>query len=636
MIISLAFPFLILSAAALSAQPAPALDIVPRPVSANPQAGSFRFAARTVVLYPAGNEDLRGVAEYLSLRLAEATGKRPAVRAGSAMRGAVILRLEGAVAKPGDERYRMVVTPESVIISAPNPAGVFWGVQTLRQMLAAGGKKRVTAIPGAVIEDAPRYPWRGISFDSARHFVSKDMVKRYIDLLAYHKMNVFHWHLTDDQGWRIEIKKYPRLTEIGAWRDEFGERHGGFYTQDDIREVVAYAKSRFVMVVPEIEMPGHATAALAAYPEFSCTGEPLTVEPKWGVFPNLFCAGKEETFTFLENVLLEVAALFPSPYLHIGGDEAAKDKWKICPLCQKRIKDEGLADEAALQGYFSRRMDAFIRSIGRTMIGWDEILEGKPSQTAIVESWRGMEGALEGAAAGHQIISAPSGFVYFDYPELNERAHISWMPVVPIERTYSFEATPKGLTTDQASFILGGECTIWTEHIREYELDYKLFPRMCAFSETVWTSGERRDWSDFSRRMDTHRKRLAALGVDYFTPSKLVGSWKAGEVPEAGKTLEFDVTKFIAAPGYYRFTVRHDEGANGVAIERAVLAVDGREISADAHPAKSSTKWNEFQNYRLIVEEVRKGAPYTIRITLRAEGGADTKGSVWVHFFRAK
>jgi hexosaminidase len=606
-------------------------------VSVIPKTGEFRFDQEEYfVLSPDGNAELKKIAEYAAPLFAAATGKKFAVRAGDKSKYAVILLLENKGSKPDDERYQLMVTPFNAIIRAPNPTGIFHGVQTLRQMLDAGGKSRPASIPAAVIEDAPRYPWRGISFDCARHFVSKEMVKRYIELLAYHKMNVFHWHLTDDQGWRIEIKKYPRLTEIGAWRDEFGERHGGFYTQDDIREVVAYAKSRYVTVVPEIEMPGHATSALAAYPEFSCTGEPLTVEPVWGVFPNLFCAGKEETFTFLEDVLREVAALFPSPYLHIGGDEAAKDKWKICPRCQKRIKDEGLADEAALQGYFSRRMDTFIHSIGRTMIGWDEILEGKPSPTAIVESWRGMEGAVEGASAGHQIISAPSGFVYFDYPELDEHAHISWMRVTDLAKTYSFEATPKELTPAQASFILGGECAIWTEHIREYELDYKLFPRLCAFCETVWTPGERRDWSDFSRRMETHCKRLAALGVDYFTPSSPVGSWMKGEVTEAGKTLEFNVSRFIRKPGVYRFIVRHDEGANGVAIERAALIIGGSEASVDTHPARSSTKRSEFQTYRLRVGEIRKGAPCLLRVTLRASGGADTKGSVLVRYFREK
>jgi hexosaminidase len=462
------------------AQSSPAYDIVPHPASLTPRPGAFDVTAKTVILYPAGSAEMRDLAQYLSDRLAESTGKRLAAREGGSGANAIVLALTGGGAET-DESYSLNVAPTGITISAPRPAGVFYGVQSLRQMAAAGGKRNAK-IPAVSIQDAPRYSWRGMSFDCARHFVSKEMVKRYIDLLAYHKMNVFHWHLTDDQGWRIEIKKYPKLTGVGAWRDEYGVRHGGFYTQEDAREVVAYARSRYITVVPEIEMPGHGTAALAAYPELSCTGEQLVVKPEWGVFSNLFCAGKEGTFTFLEDVLKEVMAVFPSPCIHIGGDEADKSKWKTCPLCQKRIRDEGLADEEALQGWFSRRMDTFIRSQGRIMIGWDEILAGKPSQTAIVESWRGMQGAVEGAAAGHRIISAPSDQVYFDYAPIDERIHTWWMPIVPVETTYAFQATPKELTAEQAGAIMGAECAIWTERVREYELDYKIFPRLGAFS----------------------------------------------------------------------------------------------------------------------------------------------------------
>ncbi len=624
-----------LSAFMVRAAGSPALDIVPRPAKVTPGTGVFNLAGQSfAVLHPAGNTEMKDIAVYAAGWLAKSTGKKFAARPGDTGTRAVILRLDGSGAKPDDESYTLVVTGESIVISAPNPAGVFHGVQTLRQMLDAGGKKKASSIPAVVIEDAPRYPWRGISFDCARHFVSKDMVKRYIDLLAYHKMNVFHWHLTDDQGWRIEIKKYPKLTGAGAWRDEFGRRHGGFYTQDDVREVVAYAKSRYITVVPEIEMPGHATAAFAAYPEFSCTGERLTPKPEWGVFSNLFCAGKEETFGFLEDVIREVAGLFPSQYIHIGGDEAAKDKWKACPLCQKRIKDEGLKDEAALQGYFTRRMDAFIRSIGRTMIGWDEILEGKPDPTAVVESWRGMEGAVEGAAAGHRIISAPSGQVYFDYPPVDEKLHTWWMPVVPMEKTYAFEATPKELTPAQAASIMGAECAIWTEYARQYELDYKIFPRLCAFSETVWTPADGRDWTGFSRRMKTHDVRLASLGVDFFTPADLVGGWTADKVTASPGTVEWDVTKFITKPGHYRFTFRHEEGANGVAVESAALVQGGREVWSDAHPSRTTAKRNEFQNYYMDVAKVVKGAPYILRASMKTDGGPDTKGSVIVRYFR--
>ena len=646
---SIVFAFLILFTllpfrGVIMAQSSPAYDIVPRPVVLLPAPGEFTITAKTAILYPSGSVEMKNMAQYLSDRLFESTGKRLAIREGSLETNAIVLIFTPGNPENYDESYTLGVSASGITIGATKPEGIFQGIQSLRQMLASAGKGTMK-VPAVIIADGPRYPWRGISFDCARHFVSKEMVKRYIDLLAYHKMNVFHWHLTDDQGWRIEIKKYPKLTTVGAWRDEYGVKHGGFYTQDEAREVVAYAKSRYITVVPEIEMPGHGTAALAAYPELSCTGEQLTIRPEWGVFPNLFCAGKEGTFTFLEDVLTEVMAIFPSQYIHIGGDEAAKDNWKTCPLCQKRMKDEGLADEEALQGWFSRRMDTFIRSKGRTMIGWDEILAGKPSTTAIVESWRGMQGAVEGAAAGHRIISAPSDQVYFDYPPVNEKIQAWWMPVVPMETTYAFQATPKELTPEQANAIMGAECAIWTERVREYELDYKIFPRLCAFSETVWTPEktmltpipeELRDWTDFSRRMTTHSARLKAMGVDLFSMSSLVGNWDSGKVGAIANDVEWNVTKFITKPGYYRFTLRHDTGLNGVKIESAALMRDGREIANDTHPGLTGDKKNEDQNYYFRVNPSDFGKKIVLRARMSADGGADTAGSVLVRYFAGK
>ncbi len=621
---------------AVMAQTSPALNIVPRPVLVRAQEGTFTITGKTAILYSAGSAEMKEMAEYLADRLAESTGKRLSIREGADGGNVIVLKLNGCgEVDKTDEGYCLNAGPERIVIAAPKPAGVFYGIQTLRQMLDAGGTG-AAKVPGVYISDFPRYGWRGISFDCARHFHSKEAVKRYIDLLAYHKMNVFHWHLTDDQGWRIEIQKYPKLTSVGAWRDEFGRRHGGFYTRDDVREVVAYARSRYIEVVPEIEMPGHATAAIAAYPELSCDGQQLTIKPEWGVFPNLFCAGKEETFAFLEDVLREVAELFPSRYIHIGGDEAAKDKWKVCPHCQKRIRDEGLKDEEALQGYFSRRMDTFVRSLGKTLIGWDEILEGKPSQTAVVESWRGMEGAVEGAAEGHRIIAAPEQTNYFDYPMLDERSHIWWMRTTSLEKAYSFEATPKKLTPEQASFIMGAECAIWSEYARDFELDYKIFPRLCAFSETVWTPGDLRNWDDFSRRMETQLTRLDRLGVDYFTPAFFAGKWTPAQVSGDKKTLEWDLSGFITKPGHYRFTIRHDEGKDGVSVESAALLRDGRAVWSDNHPARTSARRNEFQNYYMDVAKVESGKPYTLKVILTAEGGGDTAGSVWVRYFADK
>ena len=340
--------------------------------------------------------------------------------------------------------------------------------------------------------------------------MTKDFIKRYIDLLAYYKFDVFHWHLTDDQGWRIEIKKYPKLTQIGAWRKEAdGTVYGGFYSQDDIKDVVAYAQSRFITVVPEIEMPGHCTASLAAYPENSCTGGPFAVGIRWGVYKDVYCAGKESTFTFLENVLTEVMDLFPSHYIHIGGDEVPKDRWKVCPFCQKRIKDEGLKDEEGLQSYFMKRIEKFVESRGREVIGWDEILEGGLGPDATVQSWRGIDGAIQAAQSQHNTIVSPEGYTY-----LNRSAD-----ELGIDTVYSFDPVPKGLSVDESRYVLGTEANMWSEQAPQETIDSKLFPRILALSEIAWTQPQKKNYDDFHKRLEIEYDRLAYLGVN-FGPEK--------------------------------------------------------------------------------------------------------------------
>ena len=385
------------------------LGLVPKPVSVHASAGSLKskpggdgiliargFAVRTDTIIQVVSPDAADIqiARFLAEKINAPTGYKLKVGepgAGSDSNRIVLVR-RGDEAM-GAEGYRLEVTEKAVRIEAYQPAGLFYGVQTLRQLLPeeieAPDKQQAPlggwTVPSVTIEDKPRFPWRGMLLDCGRHFMDKEFVKRYVDLLAYHKMNRLHWHLTEDQGWRIEIKKYPKLTEVGAWREyEDGTVYGGFYTQDDVREIVAYAKSRFVTVVPEIEMPGHSVAALAAYPEFSCTGGPFEVETQWGVHKDVYCAGNDRTFKFLEDVLEEVMTLFDSPYIHIGGDECPKDRWKQCPKCQGRIKVEGLKDEHELQSYFIKRMERFLSSKGRRLIGWDEILEGGLAPAATV------------------------------------------------------------------------------------------------------------------------------------------------------------------------------------------------------------------------------------------------------------
>jgi hexosaminidase len=334
--------------------------------------------------------------------------------------------------------------------------------------------------------------------------MSVDFIKKYIDALAYYKMNVLHWHLTEDQGWRIQIDKYPLLTEIGAWRNEKdGAKYGGFYTKDQIREIVAYATARHIVIIPEIELPGHSSAAIAAYPALSCTHAPIQVENDWGVFKDIYCAGDEYTFEFLENVLSEVCELFPSPYIHIGGDEAPKFRWEQCEKCQKRIKQEKLKDEAELQTYFIERIALFLHGKGKRIIGWDEILEGGIPADAMIQSWRGMEGGEHAAKAGHNVVMSPTSHCYFDYG----------LSSTDMEEVYNFNPIPASLTVAESKFIRGGECNMWTEHAPQEKVDGKVFPRMLALAEVLWTYPEQRNYTEFDKRVQNHYSRLRAMNI---------------------------------------------------------------------------------------------------------------------------
>ena len=385
----------------------------------------------------------------------------------------------------GDEGYQLEVTPSQIVMHAPKPAGLYYGTQTVRQILAN------PAVPSLRIRDEPRFGWRGFMLDEARHFFGKEFVKGFIDLLALHKLNVFHWHLTDDQGWRIEIEKYPRLTAAGP-----------FYTQNDIREVVAYAASRFVTVVPEIEMPGHCTAALAAYPQLSCSGGPFEVATRWGVFEDVYCAGNDETFEFLEGVLGEVLALFPSEFIHIGGDECPKTRWRACAKCQAHIRTEGLRDEDELQSYFIRRIERFLHARDRRLVGWDEILEGSLAPHATVMSWRGMNGAIAAARAGHDAIATPNTHCYLDYS--HEK--------ISLEKVYSFEPIPSELAAEHHNHILGVQANMWTELTpTPADVERQVWPRLCALAEVAWSPTERHDFADFSARLTAHRHQPFAV-----------------------------------------------------------------------------------------------------------------------------
>ncbi len=396
------------------------------------------------------------------------------------------------------EGYLLTVTEDTIFIKADSVPGVFYGFMTFYQLIDWG--KPYIKLQCMNIEDYPNFLWRGMHFDVSRHFFSIDFIKKYIDMMALYKLNKFHWHLTDDHGWRIEIKRYPKLTEIGSYRIEHDTLYGGFYSQNEIKEVIEYAKRKCIEVIPEIEMPGHSLAALASYPQYSCTGGPFSVPTTWGIFKDVYCAGNDSTFMFLENILSEVMELFPSKYIHIGGDEVPKDRWHYCPKCQQRIKDENLADEHELQSYFIKRIENFVNSKGKYIIGWDEILEGGLADNAIVQSWRGINGGIEAANNNHYVIMSPINYLYFNMEE-NDNS---------LQHIYNFNPVPPELPIDKVKYILGGEACLWTEYVASNQkAEYQLFPRLLALSEILWTPEESKDYNDFYNRVLYHFNYLS-------------------------------------------------------------------------------------------------------------------------------
>ncbi|MEI5103248.1 beta-N-acetylhexosaminidase [Streptomyces sp. PmtG] len=455
--------------------------------------------------------------------------------------GGIALRVDESLAP---EAYRLTVTGEGAEIRGGSPAGVFWGAQTLRQLLGPEAFRRAPVagdaaltLPGGVVEDAPRFGWRGMMLDVARHFMPKEGVLRYLDLLAAHKLNVFHFHLTDDQGWRLEIKRYPKLTEVGAWRSrtKWGHRqsdlwdekpHGGYYTQDDIREIVAYAAARHITVVPEIDVPGHSQAAIAAYPELGNADvidtNALSVWDNWGVTPNVL-APTEDTLRFYEGVFEEVLELFPSTFIHVGGDECPKEQWKDSRAVQERIEQLGVSNEDELQSWFIRHFDKWLSARGRRLIGWDEILEGGLAEGAAVSSWRGYSGGIAAAQAGHDVVMCPEQHVYLDHRQhggADEPVPIGW--VRSLEDVYRFEPVPDQLTAAETGRVLGTQANVWTEVMESHaRVDYQVFPRLAAFSEVAWSAlpaPAERDFTAFEERMTAHYARLDALGVEYRPP----------------------------------------------------------------------------------------------------------------------
>ncbi len=509
---------------ALVARPAPAQDfrtippLIPRPETIKLIEGAQLTLTRQFTIFvPDDSPADRAVGEYLAQLVEEHVGVKLQVKGANrldAAPGSIFLFSSPADKELGDEGYELTIRTNSVIVSAARPAGLFYGVQTLRQLLPAdpraapGGEAR---LPCLRILDRPKYPWRGLMLDCSRHFMSPDFVKRTLDLMAYHKLNRFHWHLTDSPGWRLPIAKYPKLTEIGAARDfDSNQREPAFYSKDDVREILAYAKARHITVVPEIEMPGHCDAALAAYPQLACAGG-----------PGAFCAGNEETFAFLTDVLDETAEMFPeSPVIHIGGDERPKDTWNKCPKCQARMNELNLATEYELQTWFMRRITGHLKTKNRRAMTW-AVTQTDPydpkdmsnvGNDAIVQNWHG--GAAFAAKRGWDVVNSDNRFTYFDYPTQPDPTKPKWMPVLDLEKAYAFEPAPAGLSPEESKRILGGEACLWTEYVPQERVDAQLFPRILALSEVVWSQGRKTEFRDFARRVEAHMARLKQMGVD--------------------------------------------------------------------------------------------------------------------------
>ncbi|MGA2823276.1 MAG: glycoside hydrolase family 20 protein [Bacteroidales bacterium] len=518
------------------------VSIIPKPVKLKMGTGSFFISDRTALLFNAGDEEAMNTARLFAGHLQMAGG--PVLTALGVTRNyRNIPGIIFSIKKDGHipaEGYVLTVSKNNIIIEGGSGAGLFYGMQTLLQLLPPEifASKMLQpgnnwSIPCLAIRDHPRFPYRGMHLDVSRHFFPKEFILKYIDLIASFKLNTFHWHLTDDNGWRIEIKKYPKLMETAAWHvdrenlpwaerpsQQAGERanYGGYYTQDEIREVVEYAKKRYVTIIPEIEMPAHSVEVLAAYPQFSCTGGPFTVPPG-SYWPNtdILCAGNDSTFTFLEDVLTEVISLFPSKYIHIGGDEAAKTRWKECPKCQARIRAEGLKDEKELQSYFIKRIEKFLVSKDRKLIGWDEILEGGLAPEATVMSWRGLEGGIAAASQGHDVVMTPGSFCYFDHYQANPKTEPKAIGgYTTLKKVYSYDPVPGELTKEQSKFILGAQGNVWTEYIPTPEYaEYMAIPRMIALAEVDWTPKNLKKWNNFRSRLEPEFRRLDFLHVNY-------------------------------------------------------------------------------------------------------------------------
>ena len=504
------------------------LDVIPQPqeIVLARDTTPFIIDRSTTIVYPATNEKMHRTADFLATFIKEMTGTEVRVSDKEKSSNAIILAVDSTMGHP--EGYKLQITPEKVLLTGGSEAGVFYGIQTIHKALPILKDGKVAAaLPAGTVTDFPRFRYRGFMIDVGRHFFPVSYLKQMIDLMALHNINYFHWHLTEDQGWRIEIKKYPKLTEIGSKRDSTiidwetkkfdGKPHSGFYTQDEAREIVRYAADRFITVVPEIDLPGHTTAALASYPELGCTGGPYKVLCSFGVFPDVLCAGNDQTLQFTKDVLDEIMDIFPSEYIHIGGDECPKSRWEKCPKCQAKIKELGIkalpkhSKENQLQTYFMSELEKEINAHGRRMLGWDEVLEGGLTPNSTIMSWRGIQGGIEAARQHHDVIMTPIQRLYFSNPRINKMTGFEWM-----NRVYNFEPVPAELTDAEKKFVIGTQGCIWTEGTADStKMEWQILPRMAALSEIQWTLPEHKNFERFMERLPEMLKIYSSLDYGY-------------------------------------------------------------------------------------------------------------------------
>lgn len=602
------------------------INIIPMPAELIEGRGSFKLSRDVVFVIQ--DESAAKVAALFIEKIAGSTGYELKTEQNAPAKGYIKLNLDNNL-NLSDEGYALNVTPEKIDISAKTPKGLFYGMQTLMQLLPAEIESRTKiknidwVIPVVEIKDEPRFGYRGMHLDVCRHFADVDFIKKQLDVLAMFKINKFHWHLTDDQGWRIEIKKYPELMKVSTQRIEGeGTVYGPYYyTHEDVREVVAYARERFIEVIPEIELPGHAVAAIAAYPELSCTGAVIPVRNIWGVATDVFCAGKEETFQFLEDVFTEIIPLFESDYIHIGGDECPKLRWEQCPLCQSRIKELGLKADARhtaeekLQSYFVQRIEKFLLSHNKKIIGWNEILEGGLAPSATVMSWQGEQGGIEAANMGHDVIMTPGAWMYLDkYQGESKILPVTIGGSLTLAKVYGYDPVPEAIAADKIHHILGAQCNVWTEYkYTMADMEHDIYPRVLALAELTWTPKEKRNYPDFEKRLDNQQVRLDMHGINYYIPRPEQKGYPSCNFIAFtdSATLEFETTEPV----------------------KMVYTLDGREPDrkSQEYAGSMTFKENTVLNIRSVLVSGKMGPMRSIVVEKQVYAPADKSKSTAVH-----